>query len=173
MHILQLPIDFTIMSNTGTRFRWAFCQIETLRKCTTVAAMKKTLDELPKTLVETHARILQDIWTEDAEKGRAILTWLLWSKYPLNLDEVAEATVVRPGDALPDPDDRLLDPTDVFRICRSFLTVSCGVIHFAHFSVKENLVSGRSKVFDGGPRSSHEYIADCFNATPTRWPGLP
>lgn len=47
--------------------------------------------------------MLEDIWRDDAEEGRAILTWLFFSKRPLTL-QVAEAAVVKPGDTPIDPE---------------------------------------------------------------------
>jgi hypothetical protein len=43
---------------TSWRFRWAVCQLDTLRACKKVSAVRKALAQLPKTLDETYARIL-------------------------------------------------------------------------------------------------------------------
>lgn len=166
-------------SLTITRFRWAACQVEIIQECRTVAEIERALDDLPETLDETYERTLQTIWRKDAEKARAILTWLLFSERPLTLHEMAEAAVVRPGDMETDHRDRLIQLSAVLSICRSLITLSdkryhhsdlmngiyegglVQLVYFAHFSVKEYLISGRSKVFTGLPSPSHEYIGHC------------
>lgn len=169
MYVCLLRLAFT-------RFRWAACQIETIQECDTVTEIEEALNDLPKTLDETYERVLQNMWRNSAEKARAILTWLLFSKRPLTLQEVAEAAVFRPGDTMLTSRDRLTQHTVVLRICRSFIKVSneklsplyggCGshegeVVRFAHFSVAEYLVSGRSNLFTGILIPSHNYIGDC------------
>lgn len=166
-------------SMTITRFRWAACQVETIRDCRTVAEIERALNDLPETLDETYERILQTIWRKDAEKARAIFTWLLFSERPLTLHEMAEAAVVRPGHREIDHRDRLIQLSAVLSICRSLIILSdkntyhpefmygiyggqaIQLVYFAHFSVKEYLISGRSKVFTGLPNPSHEYIGHC------------
>lgn len=161
---------------TVTRFRWAACQIETIRECRTVAEIEEALDNLPETLDDIYERVLQAIWKIDAEKGRAIFTWLLFSERPLTLHEMAEAAVFRPGDTKLNPRDRLTHLSGVLSICRSLIILSNEMngfpgsiyaghvvqyVRFAHFSVKEYLTSGRSKVFTGLSVPSHEYIGKC------------
>lgn len=46
------------------RFRWVFCQLDTLRRCFP-RSIQRVLKELPKTFVETYERILLGI---DEEK---------------------------------------------------------------------------------------------------------
>lgn len=137
---------------------------------------RKSPDDLPETLDDTYERVLQNIWRVDEEKGRAILTWLLFSERPLTLHELAEAAVFRPGDTKLDPRDRLTHLSGVLSICRSLIILSNELtgfsddiyagrvvqyVRFAHFSVKEYLTSRRSKVFTGWPVPSHKYIGNC------------
>jgi hypothetical protein len=44
----------------SNRFRWVFCQLETLRHCLP-PSVRHTLAELPRSLDETYERILQEI----------------------------------------------------------------------------------------------------------------
>jgi hypothetical protein len=44
----------------SNRFRWVFCQLETLRHCLP-ASVRRTLGELPESLDETYERILKEI----------------------------------------------------------------------------------------------------------------
>lgn len=105
-----------------------------------------------------------------------MFTWLLFAERPLTLHEMAEAAVFRPGDNRLDPRDRLTHLSGVLSICRSLIILSdefsgypwsnyegeiAQSVRFAHFSVKEYLTSGRSKIFTGLPVPSHEYLGNC------------
>lgn len=145
--------------------------MEVLEGCSTLEDIENALDDLPITLDETYERLLREIWRTNAKKAQNILTWLLFSERSLTLKEVADAAVVRPGDPPLSSRSRLLYPGDVLRICRSLITVAAEyqsikgrarVVGFAHFSVKEYLVSGRSAIFTMSPIQSHQFIADCY-----------
>jgi ankyrin repeat protein len=119
--------------------------------------VKNALGSLPATLDETYRRILTEIAKNEFVKMQAqsILQWLAFSERPLTLQEVAEAAILKPGDDPIDPDERLFDPSDVLRICHGLVSLSieevvicgketrCDVVRFAHFSVKEYLMSDR------------------------------
>lgn len=155
------------------RFRWVFCQMDALRHCKTPRAIRTALKTLPKTLDDTYERILTEMASQDAEEASGLLPWLLHSERPLTLQELAEAAVLRPESLPVDPDDRLFDHRDVLRICRGLVIVSRerissnhshtvhDVVRFSHFSVKEYLMSSRSKAISAWDRSGHEYIARC------------
>lgn len=120
-----------------------------LRKCKDKRALDKALGSLPETLRETYDRILENIDAQDREKARHALIWLAFSKRPLEIEEVADATVLDPQ-ATFDPDKRLFDPNSILEILGSLVTrssedSSSRVIGLAHFSVQEYLVSKASK----------------------------
>jgi len=54
------------------RFRWVYCQLEALRGCCYSQTLRRTLEELPKTLDATYERTLLNI-----DKGK--------QKYPCRL----------------------------------------------------------------------------------------
>ena len=110
---------------TFARFRWAICQLDTLRRCIKPAALRKALASLPKTLDETYERILCNIDQDHAEDALKVLQWLAFSARPLELQEVAEATAVtlKPSPKF-DPEDRLRHPQDLLAICSSLIAVS-------------------------------------------------
>lgn len=135
------------------------CQLDVLRTCKRPSAIQAALKDLPRNLDETYERILQKIEPDDFEDARAILTWVAFAERPLTLEEVAEAAVVRDNHISLDHEDKLLDLTDVLHICRGLLSISTEsisickilnsrqVVRFAHFSVKEYLISRR--IVDG------------------------
>ena len=160
------------------RFRWAVCQIDALRSCNKAAAVKKALENLPKSLYETYERILCGISATDLADARAIMKWVAFAKRPLTLSEIAEAATLQPGLDEIDPDDKLYDPYDVLRICRSLITLSedkvfiCGkrevhlTVRFAHASVREYLLSnhiieGPASSFSMPSKLCHQQISQC------------
>ena len=71
------------------RFRWVFCQLDTLRQCLP-SSVRQTLEELPESLDETYERIVADI--KKANKGQAyrMLQCLAVAVRPLSVAELAE-----------------------------------------------------------------------------------
>ena len=110
---------------THDRFRWAVCQLDTLRKCIKPSALRKVLATLPKTLDDTYERILCAIDEAHAADAFKILQWLAFSTRPLELQELAEATAITLDDVPKfDPEDRLRHPTDILAICSSLVSIS-------------------------------------------------
>ncbi|KAI0291329.1 hypothetical protein B0F90DRAFT_1649724, partial [Multifurca ochricompacta] len=132
------------------RFRWVFCQLDTLRRCIP-ASIRRALDELPVTLDETYERTLVGIPEEKWEHAHRLFQCLIASVRPLRVDELAEVFAIqfdqgtsckllsgwRPDDA----EDAVLSA------CSSLIAIiSVGglrVVQFSHFSVKEFLTSNR------------------------------
>ncbi|KAH0332324.1 Pfs, NACHT and ankyrin domain protein, partial [Aureobasidium melanogenum] len=139
---LQEEIETKLIAKANGMFRWAFCQIEELRKCYDPPKLRSALESLPDTLDET----------------------------PLRLEELVDAIAVQP-DARPrfDPNNRMPVPRDILRICSSLVVsirrpyrhdevefmsadnnnqngeTEVTELRLAHFSVKEYLVSDRIK----------------------------
>ena len=110
---------------THDRFRWAVCQLDTLRKCIKPSALRKVLATLPKTLDDTYERILCAIDEAHAADAFKILQWLAFSTRPLELQELAEATAITLDDVPKfDPEDRLRHPTDILALCSSLVSIS-------------------------------------------------
>ncbi len=63
------------------RFRWVFCQLETLENCFAYEEVQKALSSLPDTLDETYRRILTNIPERQLNKAKRLLQFLcvLWS----------------------------------------------------------------------------------------------
>src|ERR1035438_6101358 len=75
------------------RFRWAFCQLETLRHCLP-PSVRRTLDELPESLDETYERVLKGIKKPNREHARRLLQCLVVAIRPLRVEELAEVLAV-------------------------------------------------------------------------------
>ncbi|KAL9598537.1 MAG: hypothetical protein Q9219_004439 [cf. Caloplaca sp. 3 TL-2023] len=125
----------------------------------------KSLDQLPVTLDDTYERILRAIEPADTSEAYHILQWVAFAERPLTLEELAEAAVTSEDGGPIDPEERLFDPYDVVRICKSLISLaddtlyicnkptSAKVVRFAHFSVKEYLLS--SRILDGKTKRYH------------------
>ena len=131
------------------------CQLDSLRKCLTLDALRKALRALPKTLDKTYERILSEIDDTYADDALKVLQWLCYSERPMTLIEMVDvlATDLRDKSHF-SPDQRLPDPRDILTICSSLVSITEGkdqwhrqqhYLRLAHFSVKEFLISDRVK----------------------------
>ena len=145
------------MLKISNRFRWVFCQLESLRHCLP-PSVRRTLDELPESLDETYERILKEIKKPNRDHARRLLQCLVVAIRPLDVKELVEVLAVDFGDAegIPklkpnwrweDEEQALLTP------CSSLITIveteDSRVVQFSHFSVKEFLTSERLATLSG------------------------
>lgn len=108
------------------RFRWAACQLDTLAGCVTRGKVRRALQDLPKTLDETYARIVYSIDRgEHADEALKILTWLAYAERPLTASEVLQVTGIMTGEEPHfDEDEVLEDQSDILRLCSSLVSVA-------------------------------------------------
>ena len=135
------------------RFRWIFCQLAYLRRCMP-GRIRHALEELPTTLDETYARTLEEIDEQNWEYAHRLFQCVAAASRPLRAKELAEflAFDFKAG-STPTflADWRSEDPeNEVLSICSTLLVVvkprwgyGSPLIQFAHFSVKEYLMSAR------------------------------
>ncbi|KFY95523.1 hypothetical protein V500_02750 [Pseudogymnoascus sp. VKM F-4518 (FW-2643)] len=163
---VQHEIEAALMSGPRGMFRWAVCQLDTLGKCRNRLMLRHALTTLPPTLDETYDRILCAINEEDSEYAVRILRWLAFSSRPLLVEEISEVVAINPDrDPMFNQDEVLEDPLEILDICSSLITItttdniiedfpkaskfgyvpSGKVVGLAHYSVKEYLVSKRSR----------------------------
>jgi hypothetical protein len=135
-----------------TRFRWVFCQLETLRQCLP-QSIRRTLNELPESLDETYERVMMEIKRANQAHAYRMLQCLTVAVRPLSVAELAEilafdSDVAKGEIPTLNSDWRWEDYEQaVLSTCSSLITVVPGhgspVIQFSHFSVKEFLMSDR------------------------------
>src|SRR6266849_5137221 len=129
-----------------SRFRWAFCQLETLRHCL-APRVRHMLEELPKTLDETYERILRDIHEANRDHAHRLLQCLTVAVRPLRVAELAEVLAVDFGTASRgetsklNADWRWEDQQEaVLSTCTSLISIvgrqGFEIVQFSHFSVK-------------------------------------
>ena len=139
------------------RFRWVYCQLDTLRRCMP-SSIRKALNELPTTLDDTYERMLQGIPKEKFEHASRLFQCMVAALRPLGVEELAELFAVEFG---PDNAPNLVagwrpeDPEDaVLSTCSTFITIiddrDSKIVQFSHFSVKEFLTSDRLQMSNVG-----------------------
>jgi len=86
----------------SSRFRWVYCQLETLRHCFP-SSVRRTLDELPESLDETYERVLREIKKPNRDHALRLLQCLVVATRPLRVGELAEVLAVDfdVGDGIP------------------------------------------------------------------------
>ncbi|PNP84303.1 hypothetical protein FNYG_02376 [Fusarium nygamai] len=137
-------------------FRWAACQLESLARCLSPAAIEIALMSLPRDLNETYYRMVQNMPSEYKSSAIRLLQFLVHTKRPLALSEAIEviATEINQEPRVFHIKRRLFQATDILRYCPSLVTIAevkrypgtMEELHLAHFSVKEYLL--RQAQFD-------------------------
>ena len=140
-----------------SRFRWVFCQLETLRRSVN-RNLRGILEKLPRTLDETYERVLNDIDEDNRDHARRLLHCIAVAIRPLYVEELAEILAFDFDGAVGGipkfrADWRSKDQEwAVLSTCSSLVTVvdavdylgdKYRVVQFSHFSVKEFLISDR------------------------------
>ena len=65
------------------RFRWMDCQLQSLQRCATPVAVRKVLDDLPKSLEVHYARVLEGVDESNRDSVRSILRWVAFGLRPV------------------------------------------------------------------------------------------
>ena len=152
-------IEEALTNGAQGMFRWVDCQMQTLRRCSSRADVRKALEDLPETLDKTYERILRNIHPNLREYAFRLLQWLCIAESPIDIENVMDAFAASMGEEPHfDPDARFVSSDKVLALCpglifvvvansRSFSTGNHNMhkdcIEIAHYSVKEYLVSDR------------------------------
>ena len=151
------PLCFTVIIDGINRFRWVYCQLDTLRRCMP-SSIRRALNELPITLDDTYERMLQGIPKEKFEHASRLFQCMVAAIRPLRVEELAELFAIEFGaNNVPNlvagwrpenPEEALLST------CSTFITTideggkGLKIVQFSHFSVKEYLTSDRLQLSD-------------------------
>jgi ankyrin repeat protein len=157
------------------RFRWAYCQLDTLRRCFP-PSIRKTLNELPTTLDETYERTLEGIPKEKTQYAHRLFQCLVGATRPLRVEELGEIFAIESDqDAATNlmEDWRPENPEEaILSACSTLITIidddeGSKIVQFSHFSVKEFLTSDRLRTSEVGnirdyhipPDAAHTILA--------------
>ncbi|KAH9166005.1 ankyrin repeat-containing domain protein, partial [Lactarius sanguifluus] len=183
----ELVIE-TLTDKADGMFRWVFCQLEVLQHCFP-QSIRRTLNELPKSLDETYERVLKEIGMANRDHAHRLLQCLTAAARPLRVEELAEILALDfdgAEGAIPKlkEDWRWEDrQRSVLSTCSSLITqVEDGdsqVIQFSHFSVKEFLTSDRLATSKGDasyfhiiPEHAHTTLAQACLGTLLQLDGI-
>jgi hypothetical protein len=151
-------------------------QIDELSNCTTMNSLRHTLESLPATLDETYDRILNKVNKRNRPLVQRILQCVCFFVRPISVEEVKHICRIGSHRKPPfDSEDALFDQKDVIDLCSGLLCLvfmhnwKAGVgfpwysydqetVQFAHFSVKEYLLSTRAMSWRLDEELSHLYI---------------
>jgi ankyrin repeat protein len=142
---------YLFLSQFLSRFRWVFCQLETLRHCLP-PSVRGILAELPETLDETYERILREIPKTNQVHAHRLLQCLTVAVRPLKVEELAEVLAINfdAEEGIPKLNEgfRWSDQEQaVLSACSSLVVIvedgASRRVQFSHFSVKEFLTSDR------------------------------
>ncbi|KAL6904045.1 hypothetical protein GGI43DRAFT_432684 [Trichoderma evansii] len=140
-------IRVAVSSKSNGMFRWAACQLDSLRECLDRETLQDALQSLPEDLNATYARILQSIPKERKKKTIRLLQFLVFSERPLTLEEAVDIIAVRHNEGLFEAQDRLPCPEEITGYCSSLVSLiqpskptAVLKLQLAHFSVKEYLL---------------------------------
>ncbi|KAK3613761.1 hypothetical protein LTR56_027692 [Elasticomyces elasticus] len=91
-------IEETISVQADGMFRWAYCQLQELRKLkgTKPKYIKETLRNLPATLDATYDRMLSKIEDLYHKEAIVLLQWLAYAQSPPSLSELVDAAIIDP-----------------------------------------------------------------------------
>src|SRR6266566_3690309 len=139
------------------RFRWIYCQLDTLRRCMP-SSIRKALNELPITLDDTYERILQGIPKEKFQHACRLFQCIVAAVRPLRVEELAEIFAIEfgPNEGTSLVEDwRPENPEEaVLSACSSLIAIiddqGSKIVQFSHFSVKEFLTSDRLQTSEVG-----------------------
>jgi hypothetical protein len=139
-------------------------------------SLRHTLDSLPKTLDETYDRILNKVNERNRPFVQHILQCVCFFVRPISVEEVRYICHIGNHRKPPfDPEDALFDQKDVINLCSGLLCIVLvrrwpagspyrrhsydqETVQFAHFSVKEYLLSTRAMSWRLDEELSHLYI---------------
>jgi len=99
------------------------------------------LGDLPSTLNDTYAQLLQRIPGHDRNIARNAFMWLSFSIKRLTLRQLAEAVVLEETDRDLNDDLRLTDPASIIEICQGLVQLEDGNVTLAHDSIRACLMS--------------------------------
>ncbi|KAL8845678.1 MAG: hypothetical protein Q9221_009163 [Calogaya cf. arnoldii] len=139
------------------------------QNCTRLPTLRKALSNLPKSLDETYSRMLCNVPEESIDDAFKMLQWMIASREPLLLEELAEVVAINiDGDLWFEPEARFPEPSEVLLILSSLVTVEpipwkysikTQRVRFAHYSVKEYLISDRILNYGGKGLAIQEDVA--------------
>lgn len=158
-------IKMKLLTEEEGMFQWVVCQLDMLKCCMSIAAIRQRMTALAGTLDETYDQILLSIDDIHQVEVMKTLQALTVTVYPLCLEELVEIIAIDLDSTPPrfDKESRLLEPRSLLSMCSSLLTTSREIHSTAFDSFTGTAVMG--------VRLAHASVADYL--TQPRNSGLP
>jgi hypothetical protein len=80
-----IPLAFRVILIISHSFRWLDCQLQTLRKCATPVAVRKTLSDLPKSLEAYYTSVLENVEESNRVSVKNLLRWVVFMFRPVSM----------------------------------------------------------------------------------------
>ena len=143
----QIVRDLTKKANG--LFLYVVCQLNELNDCYGEGQVRDALGELPKSIEDTYARILQKIPQRQQARARVMLQWLTSSGREMTVKEIAEAVIIDPENDPPVRiSQRYMPPDGILRVLSHLIEIKGDWVILAHLSVKDYLSSDTVYVRD-------------------------
>lgn len=117
---LEQDIQDALSEKAGGTFLWVSLVINDISKAKRTSEARKKLHSLPSCLSEIYDRILNNIQDQDMEIARFILQWVVITRQPITIDELAMGQALGPEgwdkDTVPTA-DTLDELKDGFKAC--------------------------------------------------------
>lgn len=170
-----------LIEKSDGMFQYVSCQLDILQTLSGLDEIRSALEELPDGLDETYGRMLRSIEPRRQKQVANMLKWLISSMRPLEIKELAEIFILDPKSSVPfDEKKRLFSAETVLGYLHGLVTrfpaefesyggwsdwIPSEKIQFAHFSIKEYLVSTRlapdlADTFSTSSMDAHQHIAE-------------
>lgn len=145
---LILEIREALLERSQGMFLWVALQISSLCNMKTDHFVRQALEDLPRDLSETFARILARPEAAGSPYQKRILELVTVAQTPLQIEQLREALSVIPGNTHWNPANLLNDVYSVLAYCGSLLIIDEEelTVRFVHPSVKQFLLSGSTSI---------------------------
>ncbi|KAK8237004.1 hypothetical protein HDK77DRAFT_493648 [Phyllosticta capitalensis] len=142
---LEQEIVQALSAGANELFLWAALQIEELCECLNDEQIWETLNDLPKGLADTYARILQRIarsmgGPKKLEVAHAAFRWITCAVRPLQMEELFEALAINETDTRLNQ-NQVKNKKKFIQACGNLVTIQLdGTIRYAHHTVQQFLL---------------------------------
>ncbi|KAJ3817527.1 ankyrin repeat-containing domain protein, partial [Lentinula raphanica] len=163
--LLKAEVQKTLEDKADGGFYYIDCQLQYLKKCATVKAIRVALTQLPSDLENTYIKAMQSCEkSPHSEDANRLLLWLLYAYEPLSLNQVAIILSVDLDLKTFDLNAKMLNGLERV-VDTTLVTVGANnIVQFAHASVKEFLLENYSdkqsnKLWNINTQLSHNIIS--------------
>lgn len=148
----QLMIKQKDLSDIN-RFLWVKFQLDDVCNAESDAEIKRVLNNLPKDLSETYARLLGRITGPQRQVlAKRMFQWIICARRPLHVEELREAIAFTIEDQFFDREKLPTDMPRLIRGCGNLVVIDEGTqeVYLAHYTVQQYILSEEGTSQDSG-----------------------